>query len=219
MRRRPCSAIGLLFAQMALSYALLPSGKNQAMTTITVARKGREVAIAADSQSTFGDTRLTSTYDARYNKIFQLDDSFIGISGSAAHDLVFQSALSKLKNRDFSSRAAVFDTFRKLHHKLKEDFFLKPDEEENDPYESSQMTVLIANPSGIFAVYSMREVYEYTRFWAIGSGRDYALGAMYAAWNTLDTAAAVAQLGVEAGCEFDINTAAPLTLYSTTLRD
>ena len=41
----------------------------------------------------------------------------------------------------------------------------------------------------------MREVYEYTRFWAIGSGRDYALGAMYAAWNTLDTAAAVAQLG------------------------
>ena len=25
--------------------------------------------------------------------------------------------------------------------------------------------------------------------------------------------------GVEAGCEFDINTAAPLTLYSTTLRD
>ena len=63
------------------------------------------------------------------------------------------------------------------------------------------------------------EVYEFTRFWAIGSGRDYALGAMYAAWNTLDTAAAVAQLGVEAGCEFDINTAAPLTLYSTTLRD
>ena len=42
---------------------------------------------------------------------------------------------------------------------------------------------------------------------------------MYAAWNTLDTVAAVAQLGVEAGCEFDINTAAPLTLYSTTLRD
>ena len=112
---------------------------------VVVARKGREVAIAADSQSTFGDTRLTSTYDARYNKIFQLDDSFIGISGSAAHDLVFQSALSKLKNRDFSSRAAVFDTFRKLHPKLKEDFFLKPDEEENDPYESSQMTVLIAS--------------------------------------------------------------------------
>jgi len=189
------------------------------MTTITVARKGREVAIAADSQSTFGDTRLTSTYDARFNKIFQLDDSFIGISGSAAHDLVFQSALAKLKNRDLSSRSAIFDTFRKLHPKLKEDFFLKPDEDDSDPYESSQMTVLIANPAGIFAVYSMREVYEYNRFWAIGSGRDYALGAMYAAWDQLDTPAAIAQLGVEAGCEFDINTAAPLTLYSTTLRD
>ena len=35
---------------------------------------------------------------------------------------------------------------------------------------------MIANPSGIFAVYSMREVFEFDRFWAIGSGRDFALG-------------------------------------------
>lgn len=188
-----------------------------AMTTIAIVKKGREVAIAADSQSTFGDTRLSATHDARSNKIFQLDDSFIGISGSAAHDLVFQAALPKLKKRDFSSRAAIFDTFRRLHSKLKDDYFLKTDEDEDDPYESSQMTLLIANPYGIFAVYSMREVYEYNRFWAIGSGRDYALGAMSAVYDGTATAAEIAQLGVSTGCEFDINSSAPQTLYTATL--
>lgn len=187
------------------------------MTTIVVVKKGNEVAIAADSQSTFGDTRLAAQYDARYNKIFRLDDNLIGVSGSAAHDLVLQGALSKLKNRDFSSRAAVFDTFRKLHPRLKEDFFLKTDEDEDDPYESSQMTVLIANPHGIFAVYSMREVYEYNRFWGIGSGRDYALGAMYASWERAGTAAELAQIGVQAGTEFDVSSSLPMTLYTLPL--
>ena len=187
------------------------------MTTITVVKKGREVAIAADCQSTFGDTRLTATHDARSNKIFELDGSFFAISGSAAHDLVLQAALSKLKSRQFDSRPAIFETFRKLHPKLKDDFFLKTEEEEDDPYESSQMTVLIANPHGIFAVYSMREVYEFNQFWAIGSGRDYAVGAMWAAWPQLEGAAEIAQLGVQAGCEFDVRTSLPMTLFTTRL--
>ena len=55
-----------------------------------------------------------------------------------------------------------------------------PKEEEDDPYESTQITALIANEHGIFGVYSMREVFEYTRFWAVGSGREFALGAMHA---------------------------------------
>ncbi|AVY94727.1 MULTISPECIES: MFS transporter [Microvirgula] len=187
------------------------------MTTIVVVKKGDEVAIAADCQSTFGDTRLSAVHDARYNKIFQLDDSYIAIAGSAAHDLVLQSALARLKHRDLSSRPAIFETFRKLHPKLKDDFFLKTEEEEDDPYESSQMTVLIANPHGIFAIYSMREVYEYNRYWAIGSGRDFAIGAMYAGFDSASGAADLAQLGVRAGCEFDVGSALPMTLYTARL--
>ena len=187
------------------------------MTTITVTRKGQDVAIAADAQSTFGDTRLGADYDPHYNKIFQLDDNYFGIAGSAAHDLVLQAALARLKSRDFSSRQAIFETFRKLHPKLKEDFYLKPDEDEEDPYESSQMIVLIANPHGIFSVYSLREVYEYSRFWAIGSGRDFAIGAMYSAYNSQVSATDLAQQGVEAGCEFDVGSSLPLTCYHSQL--
>ena len=79
------------------------------------------------------------------------------------------------------------------------------------------MTALIANRKGIFGVYSMREVFEYTRYWAIGSGREFALGAMYAQYDRLKSASAVARAGIEAGCVFDKNSALPMTLYTLTL--
>jgi ATP-dependent protease HslVU (ClpYQ) peptidase subunit len=190
------------------------------MTTIVVARKHRQVAIAADTQSTFGDTRMNHQHDAWPDKVFESHGSLFGISGAAAHDLVLQSILAKARNLDFSSRPAIFESFRKLHPKLKEDFFLKTEEEEDDPYESSQMTVLIANVHGIFAVYSMREVYEYRQFWAIGSGRDFAIGAMRAVYQQPKrTAADIARIGVETGCEFDVNSSLPLTLRTLDLPD
>ncbi|WP_374357928.1 MFS transporter [Chitinimonas sp.] len=188
------------------------------MTTIVVVRKQQQVAIAADTQSTFGDTRLGNLHDAQPNKIFESHGSLFGICGAAAHDLVLQSLLARTRNLDFSSRAAIFESFRKLHPKLKEDFFLKPDEDEDDPYESSQMTVLIANAHGIFGVYSMREVYEYRHFWAIGSGRDFAIGAMRAVIDQPGiTAADIARIGVETGCEFDVNSSLPYTLRTVEL--
>ena len=96
-------------------------------------------------------------------------------------------------------RRAIFETFRKLHPILKEQHFLNPKEEEDDPYESTQVTALVANEHGIFGVYSMREVFEYSRYWAVGSGREFALGAMYAEYPQLRTAAAIARVGIAAG--------------------
>lgn len=187
------------------------------MTTIVVTRKNNQIAIAADSQTTFGDTRLTAEFDRAANKIFQFGESFMAVSGSAAHDLVLQNALNQLKRPDLSGRVAIFETFRRLHPMLKDEYFLKTEEEEDDPYESSQMTVLIANTSGIFAVYSMREVYEYNRFWAIGTGRDYAIGAMHAMYDRVDSAKELARMGVEAGITFDVNSSLPMNLYGCKL--
>jgi ATP-dependent protease HslVU (ClpYQ) peptidase subunit len=80
------------------------------------------------------------------------------------------------------------------------------------------MTVMVANPTGIYAVYSMREVFEFDRFWAIGSGRDFALGAMYVLYDQTRSAAAVAEAAVSAGAEFDTGTSVPITLHEVKLR-
>ena len=185
------------------------------MTTLVVVRKGVEIAIAADSLTTFGDTRLAAHHDRTYDKIVRYrEGTYLGLCGSAAHQLVFESLLKRHDDLDFSDRLAIFETFRKLHPILKEQHYLNPKEEEDDPYESTQVTALIANERGIFGVYSMREVFEYTQFWAAGSGREFALGAMHALYPRLKTAEAVARAGMAAGTEFDKNSAMPLTLYT-----
>jgi ATP-dependent protease HslVU (ClpYQ) peptidase subunit len=184
------------------------------MTTLVAVRKHDQIAIAADSLTTFGDIRLPSQFDRSYDKIIAFRGSYLGLCGSAAHQLVFESLLAANPDADFSSRIAIFETLRRLHPLLKDQHFLNPKEEEEDPYESTQITALIANANGIFGVYSMREVFEYTQFWAAGSGKDVALGAMHALYPRLKTAEAIARAAVEAGAMFDRKSALPMTIYT-----
>jgi ATP-dependent protease HslVU (ClpYQ) peptidase subunit len=187
------------------------------MTTIVVVRRGRKAAIAADSLTTFGTTRLAPAYDRNPHKIITYADSYIGVAGSAAHQLVLENLLGRNPDLALHGKEAIYESFRRLHPLLKEEAFLNPKEEEDDPYESSQMTVMIANPSGIFAVYSMREVFEFDRFWAIGSGRDFALGAMFVAYAGTKGPEQVAKVGVEAGAEYDTGSSLPMSLHTVTI--
>lgn len=184
------------------------------MSTIVVVKKSNKVCIAADSLTSFGDLTLGSEYDACNDKILSYSDSYIGIVGSAAHHLVMESIMKKKDAAiDFSSRISVFETFRTLHPVLKEKYFLNAKDEDDDPYESTQIDALIASPHGIFGVHSLREVSEYKKFWSIGSGSEYALGAMYAVYDQYETAEQIAEAGVRAGAEFNNATAMPLTSY------
>ena len=190
------------------------------MTTIVVVKKDGVAVIAGDTLTTFGSTRLASVHDAAPEKILTHGDSHFGIAGSAAHQLVLESLLrnnEKLKGCHFNGRAQIYDSFRKLHPILKEEAYLNPKDDDDDPYESSQLTSLLVNPSGIFGVYSMREVFEFDRFWAIGSGRDFALGAMYAIYDTRKSAEEIARMGVQAGAEYDTGTGLPMNLRKVKL--
>ncbi|MFW5969892.1 MAG: hypothetical protein ACOCP9_04580, partial [Halofilum sp. (in: g-proteobacteria)] len=135
---------------------------------------------------------------------------------------VLDSVLRERRVRfDLRDRLSIFESFRRLHSELKEHYFLNPKEEgseETDPYESSRIDALIAGPDGIYGVYALREVYEYARFWAIGSGAEYALGAMHACYAGAESAEAVAEAGIAAGAEFDTGSGLPLTRRSFTLR-
>lgn len=189
------------------------------MTTIVAVRKNGIATIAADTLTTFGNTRLPSHLDASHDKILHIGNSFVGVCGSAAHHLVLANLLSKTPDVQLNSKAQIFETFRKLHPILKEECFLNPKEDEEDPYESSQITALIANANGIFGIYSMREVFEYTQYWAIGSGHEFALGALHYAYTHHDAAKDIARAAVEAGIALDRNSSAPITLYNVALHN
>ena len=190
------------------------------MSTIVVVRKNGKACIAADTLTTFGDLRMSSDFDAANDKIQSYEDGYFGIVGSAAHALVMESVIKHKKVKiDFSDRMNIFETFRQLHPVLKDKYFLNAKDDDDDPYEATHIDALICNPHGVFGVYSLREVSEYKKFWAIGSGSEYALGAMHAVYDKFETAEEIARAGVEAGVEFNNASAAPFTFYNVDLKD
>jgi ATP-dependent protease HslVU (ClpYQ) peptidase subunit len=189
------------------------------MTTVVVVKKAGQIAIAADTLVTFGDTMLSKRYEDNA-KIFRVDTdagpSFVGMAGTVAHFPVLRKAMGSMPREilQLNSKDEVFDTFTKLHPYLKDNFFLQTKEEDSDPYESSQFSVVIANASGIYGLYSYREVFEFKEFWGIGSGRSFALGAMHAIYGKAKTAKEVAEAGITAGCEFDRNSSLPYDVFT-----
>ncbi len=183
------------------------------MSTVVVVRKNGVACIAADSLTTYGDLKLSADYDSHSEKIQTFDGTHLAIVGSAAHTLVIESLLNDEEFfPDFSDRAAIFKTFSEVHKELKESYFLNTKDDEDDPYESSHIDALAVNKHGIFGIYAMREVYEYSSFWATGSGSPYALGAMHAVYDRYDSAQSIAEAGVAAGAAFDNASSMPMTM-------
>ncbi len=193
------------------------------MTTVVVTRKAGMVAMAADTLVTFGDTRLGHRFESN-SKIFKVQaaggPTLIGMAGTVAHFPVLRKAMAVLSKAELQlhGKDEIFDTFTRLHPTLKDNYFLQTKEEDNDPYESSQYSVLLANASGIYGLYSYREVFEFKEFWAIGSGRNFALGAMHAGAAKAKSARELALLGVHASCEFDRNSALPVDVFAVPLK-
>ncbi len=188
------------------------------MSTLVIVRKKGDGCIGADTLTSFGTKKQLGQYKADPDKVFRVGDSYVAVTGSPAHRLVLESALSA---RDeipkLASRHEIFECFRALHPRLKDEYYLNPKDDDKDPYESSQMDAFILNRHGAFGLMSLREVFEYARFWSIGSGSDYALGAMHAAYNLDTTAEQVAEIGLKAAIEFDDSTTAPITLRTVKL--
>ena len=186
------------------------------MSTIVAVIKNGRGCIAADSLTSFGDTKQAAEYVIEPDKIIRFgSDNHIGIVGSAAHHLVVSNLVERHADKfDFGGRMQIFETMRQLHPILKEEYFLNSKDEDEDAYESSRVDALIMNRSGIYGLYALREVDQYSRFWAVGSGADFALGAMRVAWEAYDDAEAIARAGIEAGACFDNASAMPMTSYT-----
>lgn len=192
------------------------------MSVLTIVQKDGVVAIAADLLSTQGSCKVPASHKAHPGKIVQINDSFIGVTGSTAHIRVLESLASNHASEfDLSSQSAVFETLRKLHSRLVENYFLRTDEDDDDqPYDSSQLNLLIANRTGIYEVQGYREVMQYQKFWATGSGYRFSLGAMEALYEDERwSAKELAERGVEVGCLFDDSSGLPLESYTVKLGD
>lgn len=180
------------------------------MSTIVVVKKDGKAVIAADTLTTCGNTKESAEYVVNHGKITKYKENYLGISGSATLQIAVQDFLATTKkNLRLANIADIFRFGLELHKKLKDEYFLRPEDEED--FETFHGDILIANPKGIFGLSSYRFVQEYSKFYANGSGGDFALGAMFAVYKDAEkTAENIAEIGVRAGTEFDDGSAVPI---------
>ena len=190
------------------------------MTTIAVVRKAGQIAIAADTLTKWGSAKESAEYIANHEKILKVRDTYLAITGTTTFKLILSDYFAKPKvYARFGNVEEIFRTWHDMHAVLKEKYFLLPEEDKEDALESSRMDVLIANSHGIFGVAAHRTVQEFARFYAFGSGSDYALGAMYSVYDAPErNAENVARHAIEAAATFDDGTGLPLTSYSVRYR-
>ncbi|MBY0265339.1 MAG: MFS transporter [Burkholderiales bacterium] len=190
------------------------------MTTIVVVRKGRSVAIAADTMTKWGAAKETADYVANNGKLLQVDDTWLGLTGNATFKTILRDHFGKPKARArFDSPLEIFRTWQSLHAALKNDYFLHIGGQDDEPLESTRFDALIANRHGIFGVVAHRTVQEFTRYYAFGSGSTYAMGALHALYNDpKHDAEALARRAVETAAEFDDATGLPLQSHRIALK-
>lgn len=188
------------------------------MSTIVVVRKNGRVAIGADTLAKDGYTMQRASLIANHSKIVRIADSFIAYTGSAAWGTVLAHYFSvRERPAELSGVDAIFETFVRLHPLLKRRYGMNPNAGENNQFESSRLSLLIANQYGAFGVYGDRSVTEFATFYAFGAGYRLALGAMHVAFPRLDDPGAIARLGIEAAAEFDEDTGLPAEVHSVRL--
>ena len=190
------------------------------MTTIVAVRKNGYAVIAADTLMMWGSMKESAEYIVNHEKIIKFQDNYLAFTGSSAFQLVVAHWLNKIKRKPkFDSVENIFDAWLSFHGQLKENYYLRPEDEDDEPFETSRMNVLIVNPSGIFAAGVWRDVTQYKKFAAFGSGGDYAIGAMHAVYKVEDKSAEdIARIGIETAAEFDDATALPLNCYTIKLK-
>ncbi len=112
----------------------------------------------------------------------------------------------------------IFRVWNRMHADFKDRYFLQSEEDKEEAIESTRLDALIANSSGIFGVSGQRTVQEFAKFYAYGSGSDYALGALYSVYDRPELdAAAVARHAVRAASEFDDGTGEPIHCFTVPL--
>jgi len=190
------------------------------MSTIVAVKKNGYAAIAADTLTMWGNMKESAEHIENSEKILKFQDNYLAFTGSASFKLVVGHWLAKARRKpQLDSVENIFDSWLAFHKELKDQYFLRPDDDDFDEFETSRMNVLIANPNGVFSVGVLRDVTEFKRFAAFGSGCDYAIGAMRAVYDDeTKSAEDVAKIGIEVAAEFDDGTGLPMNCYRVKLK-
>ena len=187
---------------------------------IVAVKKNGFVSIGGDKYASASVLqKMPADYVRNTEKIFKIGSSFIGTDDNEAVSLAMQQCFSrKGKKPTFKNEQEIFSEFMLLHRMLRDDFFLQPPSKCDGPFEPIGFHSLIANQYGIFGAFSSHEVIEYSKFYAIGRGCDYALGALEALYEKENSSENLVRTALEIVSQFEIEAGPPGQIYSLRLK-
>lgn len=187
------------------------------MSTIVAVKKDGVAVIAADTLMKYGNLKQSTELIKNSTKILKVGDNYISTVGDCGFYYALQSYFYNKGVPSLESAFEIFEFSCDFHKSLKEDYYLRPEEEDDDDFESSRFESLIVNSKGIFGLYSLRSVDEYNKYFSFGTGSRFALGALHSLYETELTGEEIAIKALEAAANFDDATSGPFHSYSIKL--
>ncbi|MDP1834322.1 MAG: hypothetical protein Q8K75_00185 [Chlamydiales bacterium] len=190
------------------------------MGIILAVKKNNSICMASDSMTISGGSRKqTAEHVVNFDKIIKWGTSYIGTTSHPAWPLVLKNYINKSKQKpSLKSDDEIFEELLNLHQSLKDSYYLTAGDDDDDAFESSRFESLIINSHGIFKTYELRSVQQFIHFTAIGSGAPYALGALHALYDRLDSAEEIAKAALNVAIEFDDSSALPGTFQTVKVK-
>ncbi len=185
------------------------------MSIVVAVSKNNRTVVAADTMGFYGYQKVP-TDNSKATKVRPVGTSLLAMTGWSVYDNIIDDYLSKsAKPPPLSNSREIFTFFTGLWRELHEQYpFVNDQSEHKDsPFGDLGSTFMIVNSEGIFKISSDTNVSHFKKYYAIGSGSDYALGALYPTFENDDDPARLATTAVETAINFDAYCGGQVELY------
>ena len=177
------------------------------MSFIVAIRRHDRVTMAADTLTCFGDGEQAPSRNCTTRKILPMGDAFIGGTGWAVYDDIIDHWMQSKDAPDLTSKTNVFSYFLELWRSMRDGYPFVNDQanSKDTPFTDLDSSFLIASQGGIFKVSSDLGVTEFKQYASIGSGSEYALGAIEALWDRVEDDDELVRAAVQSACRLDVH--------------
>jgi ATP-dependent protease HslVU (ClpYQ) peptidase subunit len=171
---------------------------------VAVAKAGRTV-MAADTQSNFGAEVLPPDNQTT-SKVRRVGRSLLGRSGWGVYDNILADLLERGETPELADTGSVFRFFNDLWKTLHERYAFVNDQakRKDGPFGDLGGSFMVANRNGIFYVAPNLGVTPFKKYYAIGAGADYSLGALHQIYDREGDAGRIARAAVETAIAFSV---------------
>jgi ATP-dependent HslUV protease subunit HslV len=175
------------------------------MSIVVAVKKGKDIVVAADGLTVFGSVK-PAPGNVAVSKIRRVGRALVASTGWCLYENIMNDYLAGRKSVRLEDEGDVFRFFMGFWRALRKKYSYVNDqcEEKDSPFADLDSQFLVATRKRILYVPTDMSVTEFRKFHAIGSGADFAVGAMHVLYDQARTAREIASRSVEAAIAHSI---------------